>query len=126
MIDPVMQFGAELKARSADQLAGSIVTGQSNEKTVAPLRRFVPESMHHGRLLLADDAVHIVPLTGARGLKPGGIGCVLPVTRSRGLLRPDFQRSARHLQRHGLALGVEFHAHLEVFDSPVAPLCGSE
>jgi p-hydroxybenzoate 3-monooxygenase len=38
------------------------------EKSIAPLRSFVFEPMRHGRLLLAGDAAHIVPPTGAKGL----------------------------------------------------------
>ena len=45
-----------------------IVTGPSIEKSIAPLRSFVAEPMRYGRLLLAGDAGHIVPPTGAKGL----------------------------------------------------------
>jgi p-hydroxybenzoate 3-monooxygenase len=62
------QFWAELKARFPVELAHSIVTGPSIEKSVAPLRSFVAEPMCHGRLFLAGDAAHIVPPTGAKGL----------------------------------------------------------
>jgi len=62
------QFWAELKARFPIELARSIVTGPSIEKSVAPLRSFVIEPMCHGRLFLACDAAHIVPPTGAKGL----------------------------------------------------------
>ena len=65
---PDERFWAELKARFPDELAGSIVTGPSIEKTIAPLRSFVAEPMRYGRLFLAGDAAHIVPPTGAKGL----------------------------------------------------------
>jgi p-hydroxybenzoate 3-monooxygenase len=35
---------------------------------IAPMRSFVIEPMHAGRLFLAGDAAHIVPPTGAKGL----------------------------------------------------------
>ncbi len=44
------------------------MTGPSLEKSIAPLRSYVAEPMRFGRLLLAGDAAHIVPPTGAKGL----------------------------------------------------------
>ncbi|WP_166352992.1 4-hydroxybenzoate 3-monooxygenase [Phytoactinopolyspora limicola] len=38
------------------------------DKGVTPMRSFVTEPMQYGRLLLAGDAVHIVPPTGAKGM----------------------------------------------------------
>ena len=61
-------FWAELKARFPGELAASIVTGPSIEKSIAPLRSFVVEPMRYGRLFLAGDSAHIVPPTGAKGL----------------------------------------------------------
>ncbi|MGU7785086.1 4-hydroxybenzoate 3-monooxygenase [Burkholderia sp. PU8-34] len=62
------RFWDELKARFPKDVADSIVTGPSIEKSIAPLRSFVAEPMRHGRLFLAGDAAHIVPPTGAKGL----------------------------------------------------------
>lgn len=42
--------------------------GTITQKAVTPMRSFVVEPMHHGRLFLAGDAAHIVPPTGAKGL----------------------------------------------------------
>jgi p-hydroxybenzoate 3-monooxygenase len=46
----------------------SLATGPITEKSITPMRSFVTEPMRHGRLLLAGDAAHIVPPTGAKGL----------------------------------------------------------
>jgi p-hydroxybenzoate 3-monooxygenase len=43
-------------------------TGEILEKGVTELRSFVVEPMQYGRLILAGDAAHIVPATGAKGL----------------------------------------------------------
>ena len=61
-------FWDELRRRLPDELAQSMVTGQSIEKSIAPLRSFVAEPMRFGRLVLAGDAAHVVPPTGAKGL----------------------------------------------------------
>ncbi len=61
-------FWAELKARLPKEVAAELETGQSIEKSIAPLRSFVAEPMRYGNLFLAGDAAHIVPPTGARGL----------------------------------------------------------
>jgi p-hydroxybenzoate 3-monooxygenase len=65
---PDDRFWQEFKARCPQDMAEAIVTGPSIEKSIAPLRSFVAEPMRHGRLLLAGDAAHIVPPTGAKGL----------------------------------------------------------
>jgi len=46
----------------------NIMRGPALEKSIAPLRSFVFTPMRHHRLLLAGDAAHIVPPTGAKGL----------------------------------------------------------
>ena len=65
---PDDRFWAEFKARCPNDMAESIVTGPSIEKSIAPLRSFVAEPMRYGALFLAGDAAHIVPPTGAKGL----------------------------------------------------------
>jgi p-hydroxybenzoate 3-monooxygenase len=42
--------------------------GPITSKSVLPFRSFVQEPMRHGNLLLAGDAAHTVPPTGAKGL----------------------------------------------------------
>ena len=42
--------------------------GPITSKTVLPFRSFVQEPMRHGNMLLAGDAAHTVPPTGAKGL----------------------------------------------------------
>jgi p-hydroxybenzoate 3-monooxygenase len=61
-------FWDELKRRLPPEVAARLVTGDSIEKSIAPLRSFVAEPMRYGNLFLAGDAAHIVPPTGARGL----------------------------------------------------------
>ena len=65
---PDERFWDELKLRLDDEARERLVTGDAIEKSIAPLRSFVAEPMRFGRLLLAGDASHIVPPTGAKGL----------------------------------------------------------
>ncbi|MEO1491848.1 MAG: 4-hydroxybenzoate 3-monooxygenase [Pseudomonadota bacterium] len=58
----------ELKLRLGPDIAPNITTGPALEKSIAPLRSFVCETMRYGRLFLVGDAAHIVPPTGAKGL----------------------------------------------------------
>ena len=58
----------ELALRLPDEAAQHIVRGPALEKSIAPLRSYVFAPMRHGSLLLAGDAAHIVPPTGAKGL----------------------------------------------------------
>jgi len=62
------RFWSELSRRLPPDAAAGLVTGPRLEMSVAPLRSFVAEPMRYGRLLLAGDAAHIVPPTGAKGL----------------------------------------------------------
>jgi p-hydroxybenzoate 3-monooxygenase len=62
------RFWNELRARLPERVANTLVTGPSIEKSIAPMRSFVVEPLRFGRLLLAGDAAHIVPPTGAKGL----------------------------------------------------------
>jgi p-hydroxybenzoate 3-monooxygenase len=58
---------AELQAR-CNPNGWRLHEGPIIEKSVLPFRSFVHEPMQHGRLLLAGDAAHTVPPTGAKGL----------------------------------------------------------
>ena len=58
----------ELAIRLGPNAASHITRGPAIEKSIAPLRSFVFEPMRHGSLMLAGDAAHIVPPTGAKGL----------------------------------------------------------
>jgi len=62
------RFWDELALRVGADVAGKLRTGDSIEKSIAPLRSFVAEPMRYGNLFLAGDAAHIVPPTGAKGL----------------------------------------------------------
>ncbi|TQJ91759.1 4-hydroxybenzoate 3-monooxygenase [Streptomyces sp. SLBN-31] len=58
----------ELAARFAVDADWTLRRGPVTAKSVTPMRSYVHEPMRHGRLLLAGDAAHIVPPTGAKGL----------------------------------------------------------
>ena len=58
----------ELQARLQGYDGFRLNEGPVIERTVLPFRSFVQRPMRHGRLLLAGDAAHTVPPTGAKGL----------------------------------------------------------
>ncbi len=62
------RFWTVLKSCLPSEVAASMETGPSIEKSIAPLRSFVSEPLRWGRLFLVGDAAHIVPPTGAKGL----------------------------------------------------------
>jgi p-hydroxybenzoate 3-monooxygenase len=59
---------AEFQARLAGQDGFALKEGPVTERSVLPFRSFVQAPMRHGKLLLAGDAAHTVPPTGAKGL----------------------------------------------------------
>jgi p-hydroxybenzoate 3-monooxygenase len=61
---PDERLWKELQCR----LPRPITVGPALEKSIAPLRSFIFDTMRHGSLFLAGDAAHIVPPTGAKGL----------------------------------------------------------
>ncbi len=58
----------DLDARFAIDADWTLHRGPITAKSVTTMRSYVHEPMRHGRLLLAGDAAHIVPPTGAKGL----------------------------------------------------------
>ena len=67
---PDDQIWDELDRRFAtrDDPGWKLARGPITAKSVLPMRSHVTEPMRHGRVLLAGDAAHIVPPTGAKGL----------------------------------------------------------
>ena len=58
----------ELQHRLAGEDGFRLAEGNILERTVLPFRSFVQEPMRYGNMLLAGDAAHTVPPTGAKGL----------------------------------------------------------
>jgi p-hydroxybenzoate 3-monooxygenase len=58
----------ELHARLESADGWKLTEGRILQKGMVAMRSFVVEPMQYGRLLLAGDAAHIVPPTGAKGL----------------------------------------------------------
>ncbi|MGH3745092.1 MAG: 4-hydroxybenzoate 3-monooxygenase, partial [Mycobacteriales bacterium] len=59
---------AGLHTRFATTDGFTLTEGRIFDKGITPMRSFVATPMQHGRLLLAGDAAHIVPPTGAKGM----------------------------------------------------------
>lgn len=58
----------ELTTRLMTEEGASIARGPILERGITPMRSVVVAPMRYGRLLLAGDAAHIVPPTGAKGM----------------------------------------------------------
>ena len=78
---PDERFWRELHARLETNDGWHQQEGPIFQKGITGMRSFVCEPMQHGRLLLAGDAAHIVPPTGAKGLNMA-IGDVQIMTRA--------------------------------------------
>jgi p-hydroxybenzoate 3-monooxygenase len=65
---PDDRIWSELRARLETVPDWTLAEGPVIEKGVTAMRSMVVEPMQYGRLLLAGDAAHIVPPTGAKGL----------------------------------------------------------
>jgi p-hydroxybenzoate 3-monooxygenase len=65
---PDERIWAELETRLATDDGFRLAEGPLLDKGITPMRSFVATPMQHRRLLLAGDAAHIVPPTGAKGM----------------------------------------------------------
>jgi p-hydroxybenzoate 3-monooxygenase len=65
---PDDRIWSELSVRLPTDAGFELVDGPVLEKGITAMRSFVVAPMRHGRLLLAGDAAHIVPPTGAKGM----------------------------------------------------------
>jgi p-hydroxybenzoate 3-monooxygenase len=65
---PDERIWAELHQRLATDDGFELTEGALLDKSITPMRSFVATPMQYGRLLLAGDAAHIVPPTGAKGM----------------------------------------------------------
>jgi p-hydroxybenzoate 3-monooxygenase len=65
---PDERIWAELARRLETRDGFTLKRGPILQKGITPMHSFVVEPMQYGRLMLAGDAAHIVPPTGAKGL----------------------------------------------------------
>ena len=65
---PDDRIWTELQTRLATDDGFELAEGPLLDKGITPMRSFVSTPMQHGRLLIAGDAAHIVPPTGAKGM----------------------------------------------------------
>ena len=65
---PDARIWDELHIRLGDAARAELKEGRILQKGITPCRSFVSAPMRHGRMVLAGDACHIVPPTGAKGL----------------------------------------------------------
>ncbi len=65
---PDARIWEELELRLGTDENLQLDEGTILQKSITPMRSFVVEPMHFGRLFLAGDAAHIVPPTGAKGM----------------------------------------------------------
>ena len=101
---PQERIWEELQARVAGADGFTLNEGPIIDRAVLRFRSFVAEPMRYGRLLLAGDAAHTVPPTGAKGLNLALADVrVLAQILERAVLRRDTdaldQYSARALAR---------------------------
>jgi p-hydroxybenzoate 3-monooxygenase len=65
---PDDRIWSELRLRTAADGDWKLNEGEIFQKNIAGMRSYVVEPMQYGKMLLAGDAAHIVPPTGAKGL----------------------------------------------------------
>jgi p-hydroxybenzoate 3-monooxygenase len=65
---PDDRIWTELAHRLATDDGFELTEGRLLDKSITPMRSVVTTPMQHGRLMLAGDAAHIVPPTGAKGM----------------------------------------------------------
>jgi p-hydroxybenzoate 3-monooxygenase len=92
---PDERIWQELHTRLETGDGWTLREGPVIETLLAPMRSFVAEPMQCGRLFLAGDAAHIVPPTGAKGMK---LAMADVRTLSRALA--DFYASGREDKLH--------------------------
>lgn len=90
---PDDRFWEALKTRLPEAPSQRLVTGETLETIVTPLRSWVMEPMSSGRLFLAGDIAHIVPPTGAKGLNLA-ISDVVYLSRALTRLYQDSEESS--------------------------------
>lgn len=91
---------SELQARLAGPDGFRLREGPIVDRTVLPFRSFVQAPMQHERLLLAGDAAHTVPPTGAKGLNLALADTrILAATIERALLKQDLGALADYTER---------------------------
>ena len=95
--------------------------GAMFDKGITPMRSFVCEPMQYGRLLLAGDAAHIVPPTGAKGLNLAVNDVRLMAAALVEVVpRPGSEELDRALLRDGAAARVARAGLLELHDPAAA------
>jgi p-hydroxybenzoate 3-monooxygenase len=78
----------------------SFNTGPILERGITAMRSFVATPMRHGRLLLAGDAAHIVPPTGAKGMNLAIADVAVMAQVIEGVLRHDRDDGESVLERY--------------------------
>ena len=119
---PDDRFWEEFLARCPKDMADSIVTGPSIEKSIAPLRSFVAEPMRYGTAVPRRRRRPHRAADRREGAQPRGLRRFLSVARADRSLSQRQQSVSRHLFRHGAAPGVGRRAHVVVADHAAAPL----